>query len=464
MNSKVFERKLRFWFWFVVVFLRKHWAKILGLGFTIGALFFFFFKIILYFQPQIIYSEGIIGNFTQDNLPYRVTAFVSEGLTKVAKDGSVKPGLSESWQVKDSGRVYLFSLRDDIFWQDNTPVKSNEIDLKIDGVEISYPDDKTLQFKLRDQFSPFPTVVSKPVFKKGNFLGTGQYKITQLEKSGQIIKTVKLTPKDRKLPQLVFRFYPNFTQATAGFKMGGIKAIFNLSQTNSLSQWTNTKMIKSIDYSNVVALFFNTKNSKFSTKEVRQALAYAIDKNGFKGEAAFSPIGPNSWAYNSQVRHYDLDLKKANSLLEKAQFEKEEKIILSVLPAYQELGKRIMENWKVLGLNIEIKIENSIPGDFQVLLAGQEIPSDPDQYTLWHSTQSSSITGLSSPRIDKLLEDGRKIDDLKERKEKYLEFQKVITEELPAIFLYYPENYFIFDKKVEDEISKIKEVYPDFTP
>lgn len=464
MNNRIFERRLRFWLWVVRAYFRKHWLKIVGVIFCSFVVFGLGLKIISKLQPQAVYSEGIIGNFSEDNLPRRVTRLLSEGLTTLTSDGLLQPGLSNSWQVDNDGKIYRFRLRDNLFWHDATPVTSSDIDIKINGVEISYPDEKTLQFKLKDPYSPFPVTVSKPVFKKGSKIGTGQYRLGELEKVGETVKAVKLIPKNKKLPQIIFKFYPTFTQAVTAFKMGGVKALSNLSQTNSLSQWPNTKVVKTIDYTRIVGLFFNTKNPRFSHKETRQALAYGINKNGFQGEIAFSPIASNSWVYNPDVRHYEYDVKKANSLFEKVQFKKEEKIILSALSAYQDLAKKIAADWQALGLNVEIQIENLVPDDFQILLAGQEIPDDPDQYSLWHSTQSSNLTHLSNPRIDKLLEDGRSIQDPKERKAKYLEFQKLIADELPAIFLYHPENYFIFSNKVADEIVKIKENYSSFIP
>ena len=76
-------------------------------------------------------------------------------------------------------------------------------------------------------------------------------------------------------------------------------------------------------------------------------------------------------------------------------------------------------------------------------MASQEIPADPDQYTLWHSTQSTNITGYNSPKIDKLLEDGRKISDKEERKAIYLDFQRFLVEDTPAAFLFHPTVYTI---------------------
>ena len=94
--------------------------------------------------------------------------------------------------------------------------------------------------------------------------------------------------------------------------------------------------------------------------------------------------------------------------------------------------------------------------NFQALLITQKIPSDPDQYSLWHSTQSeTNISKFSSPRVDKDLEDGRKISDLETRKQKYQDFQKVLLDHAPATFLYFPKYKVIYLKKIEIDLMKI---------
>src|SRR6185369_8402425 len=95
-------------------------------------------------------------------------------------------------------------------------------------------------------------------------------------------------------------------------------------------------------------------------------------------------------------------------------------------------------------LNINVKLRLvGFPdlSNFQVVLVGQEIPPDPDQYYLWDSTQSTNFTGYKNPRIDKLLEDGRKSIDQSERKSIYQDFQQFLVEETPAIFLTHLKTY-----------------------
>ena len=102
------------------------------------------------------------------------------------------------------------------------------------------------------------------------------------------------------------------------------------------------------------------------------------------------------------------------------------------------------------------RIESGIPQNFQVLLITHSIPIDPDQYFLWHSTQTrTNLTGYSFARVDKDLEDGRKIINEAERKEKYLDFQKELLEDAPATFLYFPKYNVLYLKKAEDMLNKI---------
>ena len=73
-----------------------------------------------------------------------------------------------------------------------------------------------------------------------------------------------------------------------------------------------------------------------------------------------------------------------------------------------------------------------------------ETTVDPDQYNLWHSLKSSypdlNLSGYSYERVDILLEDARRTNKIEDRKDKYSLFQKYLTQDAPAIFLYHP-NY-----------------------
>ncbi len=115
---------------------------------------------------------------------------------------------------------------------------------------------------------------------------------------------------------------------------------------------------------------------------------------------------------------------------------------LASTPTLLPLAENIAKYWGEIGIDTSIQVSSVIPDEFQSFLAVFDIPSDPDQYSFWHSTQEqTNITEYKSPRIDKLLEDGRSELNTDERKKIYLDFQRFLVEDSPAIFLYHPKNY-----------------------
>ena len=139
-----------------------------------------------------------------------------------------------------------------------------------------------------------------------------------------------------------------------------------------------------------------------------------------------------------------------------------ENILLTSTPNLEEVAKKVIGNWKQLGLNFNLRVESGIPQNFQALLITQSIPYDPDQYFLWHSTQTN--TNLSkyssdccpqSARVDKDLEDGRKAVNEEDRKTSYLDFQKTLMEDAPATFLYFPKHNIVYLKKAEKNLDRV---------
>jgi len=220
---------------------------------------------------------------------------------------------------------------------------------------------------------------------------------------------------------------------------------------NPLSKkWTKkVDLVESTNYQQYLAILFNLKDPQLSNKPLRQALAYATEKKAeSKDSRCLGPISPESWAYNSNVKPYTYSPTQAKELFDK--FEEEAsvsgklRINLGTSQSFLSLAEAIAQSWeKVLDIEVDVKIINSIEPNFQSILIAQEIPLDPDQHVLWHSTQDSNISNFSDLKVDKLLEDGRKELDQDSRIDIYQDFQRFLLEESPAIFLRYPTTYTI---------------------
>ncbi len=443
-------KKIRFFLKFVKALFLKHLKIILLAGLIGGLLFFFLPRLIIYVpKPKRTKRIGLVGKYTVNQLPREVLSLLSVGLTRIGEDGLPIPALAKEWKVSNEGKTYTFVLQDNIFWQDETKVKAEDIKYEFQDVEQTIIDDKTIKFELKEAFSPFPLALSTPVFKE-NFIGFGPFKVKKIIKKGNFVQKIILIGSKENI---TFYFYPTFETAEIGFRLGEINVLEDVLRNPFSDKWqpyldTQPK-IKKDGY---LALFFNTEDPFLSDKTVRQALSYTIPNKPKDERRALGPVHPDSWAYNSAVKQYEFDPKHAKELLTKSDSEgdqnsEELKIKISTTEIFLDWAELIKQSWeKNLSIKTEVEIVNELPIDYQVFLGMQKISLDPDQYAFWHSTRTENITNFKNPRIDKLLEDARRIEDIEERKEKYFDFQKSLLEEAPAAFILYPEVYDISRK------------------
>jgi len=405
------------------------------------------FLLLTVIKPAFLFSTsqriGYVGRYTFEDLPLSIQYLISNGLTKVDETGEITPSLASGWETGDNGKTWTFKLRDDVVWQDGKKIDSDSINYSFSDVSVEKTDDSTIVFKLNSAYTPFPYVVSKPVFKKG-LLGSGEWKVTKASLVGSFVQ--KLVLKDKKGNQKIYKFYPTEEKAKVAFKLGQIDLLEGIINVEPFDTWKTTEIQKQIDYQSIIAVFFNVEDNFLSDKNLRQALAYAIDKNDISSIRAISPIPPKSWAYNPQVKLYSFSSERAKELLDELDKEIRDKITitLSSTPVLLPIAEKVVSYWKDVGINASVQISPSIPSEYQAVIVIFQVPLDPDQYFMWHSTQlSTNISKYRNLRIDKLLEDGRQQLNQEERKKTYWDFQRFLVEDSPAVFLSHPDFYSI---------------------
>ena len=125
------------------------------------------------------------------------------------------------------------------------------------------------------------------------------------------------------------------------------------------------------------------------------------------------------------------------------------------------VADEIKKLWEALGVKMDIKsipasrIESDIikPRNFEILLFSQVLGFDPDVYSFWHSSQAgeggSNLADYRNKDADVLLESARLTSDQDQRIAKYKKFQEIITNELPAIFLYSSYYNYLQNKQIK---------------
>lgn len=437
---KLFRR----YYWLISGLFKKYaWGITLSL--ILGAASFFLIsKFYLAIPSRRVSHVGRVGLIYLNQLPQDIQQTLSYGLTQIEPDGQVSLAAAQAMDVSADGKTYTVSLKPGLSWSDGSPVKTSELDLNPPDVTVSTPTDATLVFTLKEPFAPFPSILSQPLLKKtapGKFfqssriIGLRSAVITDIQTKQQYVNRIRLEDEGQTI---VYHFYPTETDALTAFKLGHVDRLINLSKAY-LADWPHLKNISADQPNRYVALFFNTADPNLQDKAVRQMLAYATPKT-FSQDRVLSPIAKTSWVYNPQVKPYDYQPETARNLLLKQketnpQYQPE--FILTTTPAYADTAQAIAASWTDIGITTQLRL---VPfpdtQDFQILLIGQQIPDDPDQYALWHSTQNTNIAKYQNPKIDKLLEDGRRSLNPQDRQEIYQEFQRFLVEDSPAVFLH----------------------------
>ncbi|HSX58038.1 MAG TPA: ABC transporter substrate-binding protein [Candidatus Saccharimonadales bacterium] len=517
-------RRIRFFYLYLVAVLKKQWKSV---AFVVGALLILVvvFNLLLPRLGQNItaygqkivkptYKEAIVGEpktfnplFSRLESEKDIDSLVFSGLTKINKEGNVVPDLAESIEIKGDTE-YIFHLRKDVFWQDGEKFSADDVVYSIGlaqnplyesvvannfrDVKVEKINDQTVSFKLKEPFAPFLTATTLGLIPKHISLthyrpvGTGKFRFSNVSKGSVTLENSSL--------KLKFQFYPNEEAALTALRLGEIHSLAgSRGDLAKVSDWKNYKVAQpSLPYQ-LVTLFFNTKEAPLSEKNIRQALTYSLNKEelvkdslGSKGKVASNSYADIPALQENIKEKYSFNLDKANSLLTAegwtntgGKLVKDGKLMTVTIttlaePDYENTAQQIKKSWEKLGIEVTIQAvsgselkDSIVPNrSFSVLLSSLLLNSDPDQYVLWHTTQikEGNITGVAQPKLDKLLEDGRKSLDPKVRVSKYQEFAKHLLDEDPAVFLYYPNYTWIYSNRLQNlDLKDFRETFDRFS-
>jgi peptide/nickel transport system substrate-binding protein len=473
------------------------------------------------------YREGVVGQVSlinpifgfKNEIDQDLIKLIFSGLVKI-EGGEIKPDLAERWEIKENGKVYKFWLKKKIFWHDGKPLTTDDIvftfkiikDKKLksplrdvfENVRLEKKDDGSIEFILEKPFSPFLTLLNFGILPKHLWeniprekfidsdlnlkpIGSGPFKFKEIsfDENGKIRKIVLQRNKKYHLSipyldEIHFKFFDSYNEA---FEALITKRIDGLSYQRVVEKIGNVPKIINfykIPLSFYTALFLNQKSENLSSKKIRKALAYSLNKEEIikefeNAEIIDSSIVNPDFKFN-QVEKYNYSLPLAKKLLNEAGYikkkdwytDKRGKILeldLVVLDnsIYKKVGEIIKNFWEKIGIKTNLKIlkkedfEKAISErKYDVLLFGIIEGYDPDPFSLWHSSQINNgmnLANFKDIKVDVDLEKARMTFNKEERKKYYQEFQKIISEELPAIFLYQVDLIYLQNKEINSLID-----------
>ncbi len=445
----------RYYYWLFLEFIKKY-SRLILMSFFIGFISLIGFLSVSPYLKLIFNKQeiiGLVGNYDFTNLPDKVMTKISNGLMTISEKGEIVPVLANSWEVKNQGRQYRFYLKNNLFWNDEKKFSASDINYQFDDIKVKVVDKNVIDFYLSKPLAIFPTYLNKPLIRPPLIGIAGFYKLGRFKVTNGSLKELTLVPNTKDLLTIKYKFYNNESDLVTAYKRGEINemTLTKKSVADTFTNWKNSQIVKLVDYTRLLTLFFNNQNKAFANKDIKNAFSMMIDYQKLSefGELARGPIPPLSWAYNSLLKTNVYDIETATKIVKK-EVEATESAQLNLLTSYDyyDAADSIASEIKKTGLKIDINmISYDRPDNFDLLLVFWNLPSNPDQYYFWHSTQiglkKSNISNYKNVKIDLLLEQGRNTIDLREREKIYQEFQKIIQDDPPALFLYYPYVYTI---------------------
>jgi peptide/nickel transport system substrate-binding protein len=361
-------------------------------------------------------------------------------------------------------------------------------------VDVETPDDKTAVIRLSH---PHPAlmlamspalcpILPKHIYGDGRDImthpantaavGAGPFRITEF-KPGEVIRLERFDkfflPDKPRVDKIVMHMITDPQTTLLALERKEIAYIPYVSTIRDADRLTRQPDLQVTDkgFEGIGALIwiaFNCAKKPLDDKRVRQAIAYLSDRprmlkvlDANKVKPAFTPIHPGSPFYTTDVNHFDFNADKANALLDEAGYPRGAdgtrfKLTIDYDPGPVEVTSGPCEfmrgQLKRAGIEVDLRGSPDFPTwasrvsnfDFDLTMDAVFNWGDPvigvhrtyltrniRKGVIWSNTQS-----YSNPKVDALLDAAAIEGDPAKRKDLYREFQQIVVEDVPILFLH----------------------------
>ena len=414
---------------------------------------------------------------------YRVTTQMFDRLVMMDNDMNLVPGLAESWEVIDDTTT-VFHLRQGVKFHNGEEMTSEDVKYSLErcianpGVNYNYliiesitcDDDYTVTIKTSAPFNALlyrlsldaASIICKSAdtsaeeFNK-NPVGTGPFKFVSWELGGDVVLDAfdyywVCSPAVKRV---IFRTIPEALNRTIGLETGEVDLAYDLGITDLESLADNASVTTLTSPSTTVwYVGMNVQKAPFDNEKVRQAVAYALDPQGyidlvFSGEATpanYTMLPPSVDGYVSDCSDYSCNVEKAKELLAEAGYPDGFSTTLwcSDTQVMRDSAVVIQEQLRQVGINAEVKTLES--GQFQsetgngahdmFIMSKTSIDPDSMLRSMYH-TEALGPSGnrcfWTTPEVDALIDEASTTTDTEHAMELYAEIQSKVAEAAPLV-------------------------------
>ncbi len=451
-----------------------------------------------YVDPHI---QATIGTF-------RVVTQIFDRLVELDADMNLVPTLAESWDIKDATTT-VFHLRKGVKFHDGNTMTAEDVKYSLErciasaGVnynyliisEINVIDENTVEIVTSEPCSVLlyrltldaASIVSKAAAEStSDFnaapVGCGPFKFVSWELGGDITLAAfeDYWAGASPIKTLVFKTIPESISRTVALETGEVDIAYDLSATDFATVEANPKLKMATTTSGTVwYVGANVKDPILSKKEVRQAMAHAINKqdfitltfNGNATDASNTMMSPYLMGYAPDLVTYDYDVEKGKALLAEAGYPNGFSCTLYVQDAqiYKDASVALQEALRQIGITVEIKSMDGATftsatskGEHQLFFMSKTSIDPDSMLRAMYSEDSLGASGNRTfyvvPEIDQMLDEALATTDSEHAKDLYKQIQAIVAEDVPL----YPLAVEYLNVGMQSDVNGFK-LYPGKT-
>ena len=446
-----------------------------------------------------------------DSASSDIASHIFNGLVKYDKDLKTIIGdLAEKYYFEDD-KTLVFDLRKDVKWQDGEEFTSKDVFFTykvLTSNKISSPYSSGFRFvedvEIIDKYK-LKVHYKDPYFKavetwmmgiipehilkdeenlmnskfNTNPIGTGPYKLFQLEHSKNIILKAyddyfEGRPKiDEISYHVIADPMTRFLMLKSGqLDVGSIESMqYERQLTPEFFDMFDIYEKISLSYT---YLGLNLRRQKFKDERVREAISLAIDRDEIvkilffgHAEVCNGPFHPSSIAFNKDVKSPKQDIKKAKELLKEAGYDESNPFVFEIITSNSSsirpyAAQILQHQLKKAGVVVKLRIMEwqaflnmvVFPKKFDSVLLGWRLSPAPDPYMFWHSDNDTksgfNLVGYNKKSMDQMIENSQNIIDKQELSKIWKNMFKIIVEDNPYLFLYIPNSITVINKNIKN--------------
>jgi peptide/nickel transport system substrate-binding protein len=445
--------------------------------------------------------------FATDSQSQRIDGLLFSSLLERDDQMNLHGDLAEFWDTPDP-LTYVFHLRRGVRFHDGHPLTSADVKATFDFMlnpankspkrgafrlvsSIEAPDEATAIFHLSEPYASFPINLIRPAVgivpanSGADFshhpVGSGPFRFVQQSEDEEVI--VERNPEYfRGAPNLArvrFRVVPDAVVRALELRKGSADIEMSSLSPDSIPVLSRQRDLEVTDRSgtNFNYLGFNLEDPFLSHRELRQALAFATDRESLiryllhgQAKIAAGALPPDHWAAELNVAQYPHDPARAEQLLDAAGFPHKQggvRLHLTLKCSTDEqarlIGAALQDQWRRVGIELELRplelatlFADVAKGNFQLTYQRWSgANTDPDFFEFAFSSKRFPPDGANrghyrNPRIDALTDQIRVEINQEKRKALCSEIQKILAEDLPYLPLWFNDVVFVHRRSLGD--------------